>query len=226
MIFHLVGDYWLVRDIAEGKDVHDLELHWHFAPELQLTVYDKSLVAMYPDRDALTVLSASPTKWDIAIEDGYVSAAYGEKQPASVGAFRERTQLPAEHVTLLLPSTRTQAAGSLRLTSAESSIYTYEHNGITDAINFGTPGVNQVFEPFRSDASFLFARSNRGEMERLIVCGASFLDINGQPVFRSESNAGWVQWSRTEGGASSDPKLLKFFDQEILRSRTAVPLRQ
>jgi Heparinase II/III-like protein/Heparinase II/III N-terminus len=226
MIFHLVGDYWLVRDIAEGKDVHDLELHWHFAPELQLAVGDESLVAMYPDRDALTLLSVSPTKWDIAIEDGYVSAAYGEKQPASVGAFRKRTQLPAEHLTLLLPLGRTQTAGNLRLTSAESSMYAYAHDGLTDVINFGTPAVNPAFESFRSDAKFLFARSLRGEIERVILCGASFLDVNGEPVFRSESNAGWMQWSRTEGGASSDPKLLKFFDQEILRSRTAVPLRQ
>ena len=79
---------------------------------------------------------------------------------------------------------------------------------------------------FRSDANFLFARCERGELELLIFSGASFVESNGQQVFHSESATGWLQWTKAEGLTASDPKLLKFFDQEMLRSRTTVPLRQ
>ena len=101
-IFHLHGEYWLVRDIAEGMAEHELELFWHFAADVEVSASEGALTARSGD-ERLVAMSASGHLWRCAVEDGFVSPAYGEKLAALVGVFRTRTQLPAEHATLLLP---------------------------------------------------------------------------------------------------------------------------
>jgi len=32
-VFHLPGRFWLIRDVAEGSGVHNLELAWHLGPD-------------------------------------------------------------------------------------------------------------------------------------------------------------------------------------------------
>ena len=227
MIFHLPGEYWLVRDVADGKSAHDLEVLWHFAPGLHISAAQEGFNARHPDGESLLLLSAAPGQWNVATEQGYVSPAYGNKEPATVGVLRSRVQLPAENATLLLPLGSADQPGTFRLSiTGEGTAYTYEHEAITDTFIFGGSGIAWTSGSFRSDANFLFARSERGELELLILSGASFVESNGQPVFRSESATGWLQWTKAEGLNASDPKLLKFFDQEMLRNRTAVPLRQ
>jgi hypothetical protein len=172
-------------------------------------------------------MSAAPGQWNVANEQGYVSPAYGDKELATVGIVRSRVQLPAENATLLLPLGSADQPGSFRLSiTGEGTAYTYERGPITDSFIFGGSGMAWTSGSLCSDANFLFARSERGELELLIFSAASFVESNGQQVFRSESATGWLQWSKAKGLTASDPKLLKFFDQEMLRNRTAVPLRQ
>jgi hypothetical protein len=212
--------------VAEGKDAHELELSWHFAPELQVSATDAGFNARHPDGESLALLSAARDRWEAAIESAYVSPVYGKKDEAPVGIFRARVQLPAEHATMLLPLQSAEQPGTFRLLTADkATAYTYEHDGITDIFAFRGSGGDWALGPFRSDAEFLFARSQGSEFELLIFCRASVLALNGQQIFHSDNAHGWLQWTKTEGATASDPTLLKFFDQEVLRNRTAVPLR-
>ena len=226
MIFNLHGEYWLVRDVAEGKAAHELELSWHFAPELQVSATDAGVKARHPGGESLALLSAAHEQWDPAIESGYCSPVYGKKDEAPVGIFRSRVQLPAEHATMLLPLRSAEQPGTFRRDAADkATAYTYEHNRIIDTISFGESGAAWSCGPFHSDSEFLFARRESGEIDLLIFCRASFVELNGRQIFRSETAKGWLQWTRAEGLTASDPTLLKFFDPEVLRNQTAVPLR-
>jgi Heparinase II/III-like protein/Heparinase II/III N-terminus len=227
MIFHLNGEYWLVRDVAEGKAEHDLEVSWHFAPGVEVSVSGRGLTSSHLDGESLILLCAARDRWHGQVEQGYVSPAYGAKQPAMVGRFRTRVQLPAEHATLLLPVCSEEQQGNFHLAeTGDATVYTYEPAAVTDSFIFGRSGADWAFGPFRSDAKFLFARSRQGELELLFFAAASFVELNGQQVFRSQNALSWLQWMKAEGTIASDPQLLKFFDQEVLRNRTAVPLRQ
>src|SRR5207245_3088879 len=53
-IFHLHGEYWLVRDIAEGAAEQDLEIFWLFAPDMDQLASEWTLVASSED-DKLVV---------------------------------------------------------------------------------------------------------------------------------------------------------------------------
>ncbi|PYV46246.1 MAG: hypothetical protein DMG94_10380, partial [Acidobacteria bacterium] len=134
--------------------------------------------------------------------------------------------LPAEHATVLLRLRSSEQPGTFRLDAADkATAYTYEHNRISDTISFGGSGTAWSCGPFHSDSEFLFARTKGGEIDLLIFCRARFVELNGRQIFRSETAKGWLQWTRAEGLTASDPTLLKFFDVEVLRNRTAVPLR-
>ncbi len=226
-IFHLHGEYWLVRDIADGRGLHDLEVSWHFAPELQVSTSSVGFTASQLDGESLVLLGAAQDEWDAVAEEGYVSPVYGVRQPAAVGKFRSRIQLPAERATLLLSLHSGEKHGIFRQAATGDAVaYAYECDTVADSMIFGKSGVSWTFGPFRSDATFLYARTERGELELLFFCAASFVESNRQQIFRSHESDGWLQWSKAEGATASDPALLKFFDQEVLRNRTAVPLKQ
>ena len=230
-VFHVRGEYWLVLDAAGGSGVHDMELFWHFAPELQLSALENGVTANAPDGSSLTLSSAAASPWTAATEQGYVSAAYGEKQPAPVGIFRKsRTPIPLKHATLLSPSRYGEEPGTFRFLGETdvANAYSYQRGDIIDTFVFGGQSPVWQFGPFRSHAMFFFARARAGELEHVILKRAAFAEWNGQPFYQAQDSIRilWVHWTKADGVATSHPELLKFFDPEVLRVKTAVPLKQ
>ena len=223
-ILHWHGDYWLVRDRAEGASAHQLEIYWHFAPDLRVLTRKNAMVAASPAGEQLTLLSSSPGVWDVKVEPGFVSPAYGEKQPAPIGSFSARLELPIEHATLIVAGAAGDAA---RFEMAEESVpgvtrYVYRNGGTSDSIVFGNGG-QWGFGQVRSDAAFLFLRREHDEIESLAFCSASFVELDRHPVFRAPKSISWLDWTRRSGAVASDPQSLKFFRQEILWPGTPVP---
>src|SRR5262249_6008292 len=109
-----------------------------------------------------------------------------------------------------------------------ATAYSFEHDDIADTIVFGGDSPAWEFGPFRCHAEFFFARTRAGEVELVIMKRAAFAEWNRQPFFQSEDNVGilWVEWNKTDGVTSSHPMLLKFFDPEVLRAKTPVPLKR
>ncbi len=225
-IFHLHGEYWLLRDLAEGAAEHDLEIFWHFAPGVDLREHEGTLIANFEDEKVIA-FSASHQVWRSAIEEGFVSPAYGEKRAAQVGVFRTRVRLPAEHATLLLAMPSAVPQGQFRLADGKATgrvvAYLYELGALRDYVIFGAGDVSWSVGPFRSDAKLLFCRTEDHEITSLAFCMASFLEFEGRNVFSSPSPVERIEWTRIDGLSASDQGSRKFFDQEPLRVR--IPVR-
>src|SRR5581483_10680843 len=221
MIFHLHGEYWLVRDLLEGRQAHEIEQLWHFAPEVHLAPGNNRLHT-FRERDQLAVLGCHSHEWSTVIEPGAVSSAYGEQCPAVVAAFTARILLPAEHGTLLAPLGSSEECGIFRRTDVEGQAvgYQYQQDGVRDVIVFAK-GV-WSFGAIQSDAGLLWVRSREKETLSLALCSASFLQLDGHRVFSSPAPVERVEWSRTAGLSSSDVESLKFFDGEGIWPRTPV----
>jgi hypothetical protein len=225
MIFNLAGEYWLVRDIAEGTGVHDLEIFWHLAPDVKVAV-SASMLTVTPasgSGEKLVLLGANPKKWELAVSEGSVSPAYGEKESAPVASFDARIQLPAEHATLVLPLGAADVPGRFHLAEGASEAigYVYEHGEVTDYIIFGE-GKPWALGNFRSDAELLFCRMEQREITQLAVCSASKVEVEGREVLSSPKAVERLEWARVTGASASDPESLKFFSAEALRRGTPV----
>jgi len=222
MIFHLHGEYWLIRDLAAGGGVHDLELFWHFASDIDLTSSTNLVTASKRDH-GLYLLTASSAQWEHAIEDGWLSPAYGEKTPAPVAAFRARVQLPAEHGTLLVPA-GAHKLGTFRIdTDARgAAAYVYEQAGHCDQIIFGAGDQDWSLGAIRSDAALLFVRRENREIVQLAFCSASFVELDGVRVFSAAKKSDRLEWTAGKGASAADPESLNNFNVELLRSRAPV----
>ena len=226
MIFHLHGGYWLVRDIAEGAGIHDLEIFWHLPPDVKV-VLSPSAVTVNPVSDGsekLVLLGANLQKWELAVVEGWVSPAYGERLPAPVASFGARVQLPAEHATLVLPLGAAEAAGHFHLAEGVSDAvgYVYEHGDVTDYVTFGGSGEAWNLRPFHGDAELLYCRIEHREITALAVCSATSVGFEGREVFSSLQPVERLEWTRATGASASDAQSLKFFSAEALRRGTAV----
>jgi len=226
MIFYLHGDYWLVRDVAEGAGIHDLEILWHFTEDVSVAVSSGELTvnSVPAGSDKLVLLGANPQKWELALVEGAISPVYGEKLPAPVASFEAHVQLPAEHATLVLRLGASNTAGRFHLAEAVSDAagYVYERGAVTDHIIFGQQGQTWKAGTFKSDAEVFFCRLERGEITMLIVCSAKNVEIDGRTVFSSPQALDRLVWTRAAGATASDPQSLKFLSVEGLRRGTAV----
>ena len=122
-ILKVAGGVCLVRDIALGRAEHELEILWHFAPDLviQNNVVRNSLVrnnveavgarqveifraGSRPGESRLSLVVPEETIWPTAMEvtKTVVSPAYGTLQPAPLVRCHGRALLPAEMATALV----------------------------------------------------------------------------------------------------------------------------
>ncbi len=224
MIFSLHGEYWLVRDIAEGAGEHDLEILWHFAEDVKVAPSSGAVTATpAASGGKLVLLGASPQKWELAVAEGWVSPVYGERLAAPVASFAARLQLPAEHGTLVLPLGTADQPGHFHLLdNARNAVgYVYERGEVQDYIVFGE-GRTWNAGRFRGDAGLFFCRTERGEIASLAVCSTAKVEIDGREVFSSPEAVERLEWTRAAGANASDAESLKFFSAEALRRGTAV----
>jgi hypothetical protein len=220
-IFHLHGEYWLIRDSALGETEHDLEVLWHFASDIDLEICDGSLGARRED-ERLVLLSAN--SWDASVGESFISPAYGAKSPAPVGAFKTRRKLPAEHGTLIVPMRKSEKPGRLAVSAAasgEATSYVYERGGISDQIVFGNAGVEWATAAIASDAELLFIRRNDCEIVHLVICSATFIEVDGRRILSAPDRVRRIEWAAGPG-VSSDPQSLKYFHGELIRPGTPV----
>jgi hypothetical protein len=220
-IFHLHGEYWLIRDSVLGETEHDLEIFWHFAPDIDLEIRDGSLAARRED-EQLILLSAD--SWEASVGESFVSSAYGAKSPAPVGAFKTRRKLPAAHGTLMVAARASQDTGRFTVSGAASggaTGYVYEHGGITDQVIFRNDGTHWAMASLASDAELLFIRRNDREIVYLAICSATFIEVDGRRIFSSPDRVRRFEWT-PDASVSSDPESLKYFHGELIRPGTPV----
>ena len=242
-IFHLPGHFWLVRDLAEGGDTHDLEISWHFAPDLRVTSVNNGFIVAprrsHPgtpgDNMALAVLPARDSGWRSALKSDYASPAYGSKQPAPMLRLTARVKLPTEHATLLRRlSSLAQNPGSLiHLTQEESpneneapfQAYRYVDQGSVHSLIFADRRASWRLDSWISDAQFFYCRSEGSQIMHFVLLDATFATLDGRDVFRHPQEVARLEWQIKEGvcrESSSHETAVRSIAHEALRPTAAM----
>jgi len=247
-VFNLRDEFWLIRDAAEGKESHNLEISWHFASDVAVSKLENGFVAA-PTKalgdnggvDRLVLLTAEGSGWKGRLDPDFVSPAYGKSEPASVARLSNYVKLPSEHATLLFFSGSGQSARFSRLTDGSEPVSAYRYDGIarTHYMIFadhqitpaggaqhrsaGQPGATAIaranWGQWTSDAEFLYFAIENGHIVRFILCEGSKAEINGKPVFAHSSKVERFEWERNTGKIhSSDSVAAKSFSEKAMES--------
>lgn len=231
VVFHLHESFWFVRDIVEGAGTHDLEISWHFAPELTIASDENScfvslhdLNETFTDARQLALVFPESSGWEPTLEATEISPAYGVKEPAQVLRVRTSCGLPTEFATLILAlEPLCGKPGALESISAErnriASGYRYEDQGTIHFMFFSSGQHRWSLAGWESDAAFLYCSTRNGEAEHLILCDGSFVDSDGRSVLKRHHNIERLEWSKSGIVSSSDdPEIrLTSFSSPVLR---------
>ena len=239
-IFHLRNEFWLIRDHVEGKEAHNLEIHWHFAPDLKLEEVANAFIALPKDASVrdndknarLVLLSTEGSGWTSRLVADYLSPVYGKRDPASSVQLGNYTRLPAEHATMLLPAAvseigKLSCTGVKQTGGAESeSAYRNDEGGKTHYMIFADRQSAQVGATFRweqwtSDAEFFYFVVENGRIAHLILCEGHMAEINGKSVINHSSKIERFEWDGKTGKIfSSDNTAAESFAEKALESFT------
>lgn len=208
-IFHLHGGIWLVRDLAEGKEPHDLETFWHFAPGLTVAMHQSGFVATAPRAAQgktglhLGLLPVEDSGWSTELSSGYVSPAYGQKESAPVVRCSARVKLPAEHAVLLRAVSHIDNLRKLMRASASDDAahaYRYDESGKSHHVIFAKPQ-KQIWTScgLTSDARFLYCCIEDGHLTHFILCQGKSAHLNGRPLLVHGQQIERFEWFTNEG---------------------------
>ncbi len=213
-VFHLNGNFWLVRDVAEGAGSHLLETSWHFAHDLALATIENGFVASPAietdpaSAGCLTLLPVPDPRFTSEMVTEFVSPVYGTKIPAPVLRCSANIPMPAEHAMLLIASSQpfaqtgrfTRTAGEISSSATPAAVYSYDCSPNMHHMIFGTLAPTPwIHGPWASDATFFYICLNGQRVTHLVCCGASFLRCRGESFFLRDSPIQYVEWAHHDG---------------------------
>jgi hypothetical protein len=110
-------DYWLVVDDLQGAASHGIDVTFQFAPDVRIAAGPEPWIrAETRSGHTLWLLPMASTPVDTVIScgeldppRGWVSAAYGQREPAPAVRFVAEAELPWRGMTLLVPVAGTSA---------------------------------------------------------------------------------------------------------------------
>ncbi len=188
-VFYLKPSFWLVHDVLEGADVHNVVIPWHFVPG-SLAVAAGTARFKARNGGAVTLITTLSAGWKAESVQGWYSARYGAKEAAPVFNVSGPSELPFTCATALVP--RLQA--DIRLQRISS------HHNAADPVNAYRLSLrnreHEMFFPVRpgawtkdgvaSDARFVYC-SNRSAVNcsAFIICDGTYLELDGRRVFSS-----------------------------------------
>ena len=237
LIFHLHGGFWLIRDVAQAKDLHQLELNWHFAPDLTVSPSGNMfIVAPSQGPQAATaqlrlaLLPLEDAGWARELTSGEFSPAYGRKDPAPVVRLSANVKLPADFAILIAPLF--SASDKPRRFISLSQEKRLRKNGSAHGFRYDEETKNHhiIFADERnpwslgewsSDAGFLYYRLENRRLAHLILCGARFAKWQDKEVFTRSVSLERFEWLRNgETGQifSSDETAVHSLSDGLLES--------
>ena len=238
-VFHLNGNFWLVRDVAEGKGSHLLETSWHFAPDVEVSQRGNNFIATSPSdgRDAskrVALVPVGDARWKSELISEHVSTAYGAKASAPVVRYSARAGLPAEHAVVLLASvggtketgTFTREAHHRESNAGPEAAYRFEDGSATHWMIFdrGHRGIWH-FGPWTSDAKFLYFCVKDQRVDHLVFCEGSFARLRGESLISHNATLQRLEWTNRDGQhrlVCSDDAAARFFFGSLLDSKIGI----
>ena len=94
-------DYWLVSDVLQAAEPHEYDLRFHLSDQAYQQVFTSvEAGAALAHAPHLVIAQPEHPSIHLAVEDGYVSRAYGVKRPAPIVRFSQRASNAAFHTVL------------------------------------------------------------------------------------------------------------------------------
>jgi hypothetical protein len=223
-VFHLKSRFSLVRDLAAGQGVHQLDLFWHLSPRCVERERVGSVAIWVVGQQALALVAPEGHPWSQEIDWGWFSPAYGVKEPSPVLKFSTKARLPIEFATLLLPleSAREQVGVLTRLDdgtpNGDVRGYQYAARAIRHSMFFAERSGRWELGGWASDAQFVYCCTGpQGRPLHMVLCDGSYLEIDGRLILAAERGVARCEWQGTEAGSQvfcSDPRALKLLPAE------------
>ena len=205
-VFHLHREFWFVHDVLSGRERHQLEVNWHFAPDLLIENLGNSFLASPPastreEELHLALVVAQDSVWKHSLEWDEVSPAYGRKQVAQVARLSAELALPVECGAVITAARHRQkdlgtlsVLRGINLRGQKASGYRYAIDETEHCIFFSPgQGAWQIGE-WASDAQFLYGTIRDGALTHSILCGGSYALFAGQEIVNCAQRIEQFEW--------------------------------
>ncbi len=213
-IFYLKPQFWLVRDVLEGNDAHEMNVSWSFAPG-SLTVISNRAFFYGSNGATLTTLITGNENFSCEPFPGWYSPRYGEKHRAPQLRVSGKVHLPTECATVLLPTIRANAHLD-KIEGGASVPHGVPVQGYRLLIG---ERLHEIFfsdSPCRwragtvaSDACVLYcSRTSNDPYDHFIACEATYVTVNDQRIFSSELRIAKKEWFTSLGTGTADSQLI------------------
>jgi Heparinase II/III-like protein/Heparinase II/III N-terminus len=235
-VFSVKSQFWLVRDVIEGRGQRQLDAYWHFAPEYFVSWGTGECRFVGPGGTALNPIKPAGSAWSRVIEAGFWSPVYGQAQPAPVLHFSTVATLPTESVTLFRSkenaNTRT---GSLCAAGENSGVCGYVYVEHEEEHHMFFAARPWALGDWASDAEFVYwGYDRKQDYGLLIFCGGTQVSLAGQEIAAcsKQSSCCEVIWEKgssrilgpnRDAATVHDSRLRTLTEEPILSDRASQP---
>ena len=239
-VLKIAGGLWLVRDVAtacvvagqspvatrkSAKAAHELEIRWHFAPDLDVRSTGAGRVEIskggVPSGESmLSLIMPEETAWHTEVSSTLLSPSYGAFQPAPLVRCHARVELPAETASALVPhcgAIRQEDQASLASTT-QATVQVYELDSRDESHGFFFALGEQTWSsgPWSSDARLLYCRIEKEKLAHLVVIGGTYAAWQGQPLLKAAGASGVFEWRKRDAvmnGAPGEFSVTSLFEE-------------
>jgi hypothetical protein len=224
-VLKIAGDLWLVRDVALGQAEHELEIRWHFAPDLDVKAIGPGRMEVSrpnsghneSNEPALSLIVPEETAWQTSMEVSgtLISPGYGAYQPTPMVRCHARVLLPAETATAVLPRSGT-AQNKLSLAStAHEAVQVYELEGREGSHGFFFALGDKAwsFGPWSSDAQMLYCRIEKEKLTHLILIGGTQAAWQGRPLLSAARQSPFFEWRKPDAVTNPEFSVTALFSK-------------
>lgn len=216
-VMKIAGSLFLVRDVAIGHAEHDLEIRWHFAPDLDVQVIGSGQleVSTGSSLTRLQLIVPEAKVWNTTSERNgtRVSPAYGAFQSAPLVRCHARVLLPAETAVVFAPLVNSiskddgSPAQSRLVSEAQPAVQAYECDCPDGRHRFLFALGDEPWSsgPWASDARVLYCRIEKNALVQLVVIGGTYVNWEGKPALRSAGRSAFFEWDRNNTSRNEVP---------------------
>lgn len=221
----LKSGIFLVRDLVEGKGVHQLDVSWHLGPDL--VVHGENVFRVKDTIQGLGLLPQDNHDWSFSVHRGPCSPVYGKQSSAIVLNYGKRASLPSEFVSVLIPF-EDIATNPGRITRSEDngdsgnvSAYQYESADLKHSLYFPSAIGAWKSGPISSDAEFVCVSARRdGTPIVVIFCYGKYVQIAGFREFRTTGKVERFEWTPS-GVSCSDSREAELAAEQFIQPEPA-----